>query len=101
MKKLNKIFALIFLLFEFVVSQCLGDFNLNYQVEQTDLNIFSNYLLLSNDTIINNADIDYNNSATLCLWHSSSATRIMGEIYMDLVIGLIVFFMFYIVEVLV
>ncbi len=62
MKKLNKIFALIFLLFEFVVSQCLGDFNLNYQVEQTDLNIFSNYLLLSNDTIINNADIDYNNS---------------------------------------
>ena len=62
MKKLIKIFVLSFLLFEFVVSQCLGDFNLNYQVEQTDLNIFSNYLLLSNDTIINNADIDYNNS---------------------------------------
>jgi len=62
MKKLNKIFSLTYLLLEFAMSQCLGDLNLNYQIEQTDLNIFNNYLLYNNDIIINNADIDYNNS---------------------------------------
>ena len=62
MKKLNKIFSLTYILLEFAMSQCLGDLNLNYQIEQTDLNIFNNYLLYNNDIIINNADIDYNNS---------------------------------------
>ena len=62
MKKLNKILILAYLLFELAMPQCLGDLNSNYQIEQTDLNIFSNYLFFNNDIILNNADLDYNNS---------------------------------------
>ena len=65
MKKLNKILILTFILFGFAKSQCLGDLNSNYQIEQTDLNIFSNYLLFNNDIILNNADFDYNNNVDI------------------------------------
>lgn len=65
MKKLNKILILTFILFGFAKSQCLGDLNSNYQIEQTDLNIFSNYLLFNNNIILNNADFDHNNSVDI------------------------------------
>ena len=62
MKKLNRILILAYILLDFAIAQCLGDLNSNYHIEETDLNIFSNYLLYNNDTILNNADFDYNNS---------------------------------------
>ena len=65
MKKLNRILILAYILFDFTIAQCLGDFNSNYHIEETDLNIFSNYLLFNNDTILNNADFDYNNSLNI------------------------------------
>ena len=62
MKKLNRILILAYIFLDFSIAQCLGDFNSNYHIEETDLNIFSNYLVYNNDTILNNADFDYNNS---------------------------------------
>ena len=62
MKSLTKIFIPIYLLLEVIQGQCIGDLNTDYRVDQNDLSIFSDYLLSANDTIINNADIDYNNS---------------------------------------
>ena len=62
MKILTKIFISIYLMLEVIKGQCIGDLNTDYRVDQNDLSIFSDYLLSANDTIINNADIDYNNS---------------------------------------
>ena len=47
---------------EVIKGQCIGDLNTDYRIDQNALSIFSDYLLSANDTIINNADIDYNNS---------------------------------------
>ena len=62
MKILTQIFIPIYLLLEVIQGQCIGDLNTDYRIDQNDLSIFSDYLLSANDTVINNADIDYNNS---------------------------------------
>ena len=63
MKRLTKILTSIFLLVEIINGQCLGDLNMDYRIDEYDLNIFSNHLLFDNDTLLTNADFDYNNSA--------------------------------------
>ena len=65
MKILTKILIPIYLLLEVIQGQCIGDINTDYRVDQNDLSIFSDYLLSANDTIINFADIDYNNSVDI------------------------------------
>ena len=62
MKRLTKILTSIFLLVEIINGQCLGDLNMDYRIDEYDLNIFSNHLLFNNDTLLTNADFDYNNS---------------------------------------
>lgn len=62
MKRLTKILTSISLLVEIINGQCLGDLNMDYRIDEYDLNIFSNHLLFNNDTLLTNADFDYNNS---------------------------------------
>ena len=61
MKKLTKIFTILYLTLEFAISQCIGDINTDYRINDNDLNLFAEYLLHSDDSVMHNADFDYNN----------------------------------------